>query len=141
MADAPAEHTTAVIHPVAAVEENAFAAPSDLEARWHALTDEERQRAEALLDDASAIIRDECPRWASASPATLRAIACAMVMRKMTVADDRIGVTGSSQTAVGFSESFNYSNPMGDLYLTSAERRRLGGGARLVSVTMAGGAQ
>jgi hypothetical protein len=34
------------------------------------------------------------------------------------------------ETTGPFSRSFNYSNPTGDLYLTKAERRLLGGGVQ-----------
>lgn len=108
-----------------------FATTDDIEARWHTpLTDEERRRATAALDDATALIADECSRagvdTASIRPATLTAITCAAVIRKLTTDDDHLGVTNSQQTAGNFSESFTYSNPMGDLYLTAAERKRLG---------------
>lgn len=108
-----------------------FATTDDIEARWHTpLTQEERRRAYAALDDTTALITDECTRAgidiASIPTATLRAITCAAVIRKLTTDDDHLGVTNSQQTAGGFSESFTYSNPMGDLYLTSAERKRLG---------------
>lgn len=108
-----------------------FATTDDIEARWHTpLTQEERRRATAALDDASALITDECARagidTASIRPATLTAITCAAVIRKLTTDDDHLGVSNSQQTAGSFSESFTYSNPMGDLYLTSAERKRLG---------------
>ena len=43
---------------------------------------------------------------------------------------DRAGVSQSTQTAGSFSESMSYSNPDGDLYLTSAERKSLGKGVQ-----------
>ena len=51
-------------------DEKPFAQVGDLEARWHALTGEERTRAETLLQDASDLIRTTCPQWANAKPAT-----------------------------------------------------------------------
>ncbi|NEG54755.1 Gp19/Gp15/Gp42 family protein [Bifidobacterium platyrrhinorum] len=117
-----------------------FATYGDLERRWHALTGPERENATVLLEDATQIIMDTCPRWSMASERTLTAIACAMVIRKMSVGDDRLGVTNAQQTAGSFSESFTYSNPMGDLYLTKAEKSRLGGGkARAFHLDMSGG--
>lgn len=44
--------------------------------------------------------------------------------------DDHLGVTNAQQTAGSFSEAFTYSNPMGDLYLTRAEKARLGVGVQ-----------
>ena len=48
-------------------DEKPFAQAGDLEARWHALTGEEYKRAEALLADASDLIRTTCPRWPAAN--------------------------------------------------------------------------
>lgn len=104
-----------------------FATPDDLAARWHPLTSEEKERAQTLIVDASDLIMTQCPRWRQASDATLRRICCAMVKRAM-LSMDRAGVSQSTQTAGSFSESMSYSNPDGDLYLTSSERRSLGKG-------------
>lgn len=107
-----------------------FATLADLEARWHTLEPSLTQKAQTALDDATVMLLDELDRGnvnvASIRPATLTAVVCAMVIRKLTTDDDHLGVTNSQQTAGGFSESFTYSNPMGDLYLTTAERKRLG---------------
>lgn len=103
-----------------------FASLADLENRWHVVDASLTAKAQTALDDASCIIVDECKlagvEVSSISVNTLRAITCAMVIRKLTTDDDHLGVTNSSQTA----GSFTYTNPMGDLYLTSAEKKRLG---------------
>ncbi|RYQ39381.1 Phage protein Gp19/Gp15/Gp42 [Bifidobacterium pseudolongum subsp. globosum] len=104
-----------------------FAIVEDLEARWHALTSEERRRAERLLADASDLIRTSCPNWSRATPLTLERVACSIVKRAMLASDDIAGVTQHSQTAGSYSESFSYSNPDGDLYLTRSEKESLGG--------------
>lgn len=120
-------------------EFKSFAAYGDIEKRWHALTEPERETASTLLEDATQIIMDTCPRWPQASERTRRAITCAMVIRKMLVDDDHLGVTNTQQTAGSFSESFTYSNPMGDLYLTRTEKARLGVGVqRAYHLDMAG---
>lgn len=105
-----------------------FATHADVESRWHTLTEPERERCDILCEDATQQIMDECPGWKSASRRTLVSVCCAMVIRKMLVADDHLGVTNNQQTAGSFSESFTYSNPMGDLYLTGAEKSRINGG-------------
>lgn len=118
----------------------AFATHKDIERRWHALTAVERETATTLLEDATQIIMDTCPRWSQTSERTLTAITCAMVIRKMSVGDERLGVTNAQQTVGSFSESITYSNPMGDLYLTKAEKNRLGGGkARAFHIDMGAG--
>lgn len=104
-----------------------FATPADLAARWHALTGEESERAGALLADASDLIRTVCADWDTRPEPTLTRVACQMVKRAM-VGMELAGVSQTSQTSGPFSESFSYSNPDGDLYLTASERRSLGVG-------------
>lgn len=117
-----------------------FAQVGDLEARWHALTGEEYKRVEALLADASDLIRTTCPRWPAAKPATLKRIACMAVKRAMQAGPDMSGVTQSTQTAGSYSESLSYANPAGDLYLTTSEKEALGGDGEAWAYDMAGGA-
>jgi hypothetical protein len=58
-------------------------------------------------------------------------VVCAMVQRAMDAPDDAgFGIATVQETVGPFSRSFNYSNPTGDLYLTKAERRLLGGGVQ-----------
>ena len=121
-------------------DEKPFAQVGDLEARWHALTGDERTRAETLLQDASDLIRTTCPQWANAKPATLKRIACMAVKRAMQAGPDMSGVTQSTQTAGSYSESLSYANPAGDLYLTTSEKEALGGDGEAWSYDMAGGA-
>ena len=106
----------------------------------HALTGDERTRAEALLADASDLIRTTCPRWHTAKPATLKRIACMAVKRAMQAGPDMSGVTQSTQTAGSYSESLSYANPAGDLYLTTSEKEALGGDGEAWAYDMAGGA-
>lgn len=62
----------------------AFATYEDIEKRWHTLTTPERENAATLLEDATQIIMDTCPRWSMASERTRKTIACAMVIRKIS---------------------------------------------------------
>lgn len=112
-----------------------YATTGDVAARWRALSDSEETRCEALLADASDLIRTTCPGWQGAGEATLRRVTCAAVIRALQ-SGDMAGVTQSSQTAGPFSQSWSYSNPSGDLYLTKAEKRALGGTVRLGSTDM-----
>lgn len=112
-----------------------YATVDDVTARWRAMTDSEETRCEALLADASDLIRTTCPNWASAGEATLRRVTCAAVIRALQ-SGDMAGVTQTSQTTGPFSQSWSYSNPSGDLYLTKAEKRALGGTVRLGSTDM-----
>jgi hypothetical protein len=114
-----------------------YATTSDLEARWRPLTPDEASTAAVLLDDASSQIRTELPgidaRLDVSDDLRRNAtrVVCAMVRRAMDVPDDAgFGIATVQETTGPFSRSFNYSNPTGDLYLTKAERRLLGGGVQ-----------
>lgn len=112
-----------------------YATVDDLVARWRPLTDPELERAEILLEDAAVQIRAEVPDLKArveAGDTDLMSAAvrveCAMVKRALTVDDDAAGVTSAQETQGPFSRTFQYSNPMGDLYMTKAEKRLLGSG-------------
>lgn len=126
----------------------AYADVSDLEVRWRTLTTDEQERAEALLDDASAMLDayvtvDETDEK---QMQLLKIVVCNMVERAMsTASDDGVdlyGVTQQSMTAVGFTRQFSYANPTGDLYITKSEKRLLGisgtGKGRTLMYQMAG---
>jgi hypothetical protein len=116
-----------------------FAQVPDLESRWHALTESEKTQAEVLLSDASQLIVDTMPGYVNASALTLTGIVCAMVKRAM-LAGDNAGVSSTQQTTGPFNESVSYTNPLGDLYLTKAEKQRLGRGVqKAFSIDMSGG--
>lgn len=109
---------------------DAFATVADLKRRT-TVSDEER--AETALMDASVIMVAAMKKSGVdySSPdelqqAALVAVCCNMVKRTLAVDDDIPGVTQYSQGANGFSESWSYANPSGDLYMTKAERQMLG---------------
>ena len=106
----------------------AFAEVSDIEARWHALTDEEQSRAAVLIDDASAMLAALVTvDGTDEQAALLKSTCCNMVIRAMSAtAADSYGVDSMSMTAGPYSQSWNYSNPSGDMYLTRREKRLLG---------------
>lgn len=121
----------------------AFAVTQDLVDRWRTLTAEEVTRAGFLLTDASAIVRAECPGVdALITAGTLDAlvakgVVCGMVKRAM-ISGDLSGITQSQQVAGPFTQGLTYSNPTGDLYLTRADRRRLGfAGQKAFSIDLA----
>ena len=122
-----------------------FADVSDLESRWRVLSDEEQARATALLGDASAILAasvkvDEADEQQAA---LLKTVCCSMVIRAMSASEsDNFGTSSMSITAGPYSQSFNYSNPSGDMYLTRMEKKLLGisgsGKGRTIMYGMAG---
>lgn len=123
-----------------------FATADDLVARWRPLSESEQATAEALLADASAMIRAERPgidELLAADPPGMdpslpRMVACAMVKRAM-IGIDTGGASSVQQTAGPFSKSTSFANPAGDLYFTRQERQALGGRAqRAFTVAISG---
>lgn len=108
----------------------AYATVDDLAARWHALTATESKQAAALLDDAAALIDAACSAGGvDVRPEAALIVSCAMVKRSM-LAVDSAGITQQSESVGSFSQSFTWSNPQGDIYITRSERRLLGLGAQ-----------
>lgn len=82
-----------------------FASVDDLEASWHALTDEEKTRAKKLIAYASDLIRSY-RRWDKVSSITRERICCAAVRRAME-ADSNGAPSGASS----MSETADHSKP------------------------------
>ncbi len=112
----------------------AYASVEDLQARWRPLSSgDEKARAEQKLKDASLVVADECRRFGveldiddDLTKDALSLTVCEMVKRAMMSHVDQAPITQGGVTVGPFSQSLTYANPTGDLYLTSAERRRLG---------------
>ena len=106
----------------------AYAEVSDIEARWRQLSTDEKSRAAVLIEDASAMLSTLVAVDGSDEQATnLRTVCCNMVIRAMSAtAADSYGVSQQSITAGPYTQSFSYSNPSGDMYLTKLEKRLLG---------------
>ncbi len=107
----------------------AFADVSDLESRWRELSTDEEARANVLLGDASAMLSAlvEVDSSDAGQAELLKMVCCDMVIRAMSAtAADAFGVSQTSMTAGPYSQSFSYSNPSGDMYLTRLEKRLLG---------------
>lgn len=126
----------------------AFATTEALARRWRALSDVERERAEALLMDASVIVLTMCAKHGveiggdELQAQNLERITCEMVKRAMLSPVDQAPMSQFSQTAGSYSESGTYVNPTGDLYMTASERKSLGiGRQRMFSIRPMGGAE
>lgn len=116
-----------------------FATYDDLLARWAAGDPPARDKAEALILDASAYILARLPgrTWDVSDPVmaqNLTSVTCAMVTRALAAlqTDAGYGVSQYSVTASPYTESRSYQNPTGDLYLKAEEKRVLGIGAQAV---------
>ena len=107
----------------------AFADVSDLESRWRELSTDEEARANVLLGDASAMLSAlvKVDNSDYEQSELLKMVCCAMVIRAMSATSyDSFGLSQSSITAGPYTQSFSYSNPSGDMYLTKLEKRLLG---------------
>lgn len=110
-----------------------YATVEDLESRWKTLGESEKKRAAVLLEDASDLMRRECPRCEDAEESTRKRVACAVVKRAMTAPlgqADLVGASSASMTAGPYTQQASFANPSGDLYLSKAEARSLGGRSR-----------
>lgn len=122
----------------------AFATVDDYEARQGELSEADRARCEALLEDASAAMRSRfrsfygCAFAAGLSESfddNAKAVCVALVARSLCVPDALAGVTQFSQTTGPYSASASYSNPTGDLFLTKSDLKALGlAGSRMRSI-------
>lgn len=107
----------------------AYATVSDIESRWRALNEAEQTRASVLIDDASAMLTAlvNVDSDDQEQAQLLKQVCCAMVIRAMSATEaDAFGASQMSMTAGPYSQSWSYSNPTGDMYLTKLEKRLLG---------------
>ena len=108
-----------------------FASLDDLAARWKPLDPGEKAQAAVLLEDASQLIIDTCPRAANASENTLRRVTCSIVKRAM-MAPPIAGAESVQQGGGGYQATVSFTNPSGDLYLSKSEKISLGYGKQKV---------
>ena len=107
----------------------AYATVSDIESRWRALSQDEQSRASVLIDDASAMLTAlvNVDSDDQEQAYLLKQVCCSMVIRAMSATEaDSFGASQMSMTAGPYSQSWSYSNPTGDMYLTKLEKRLLG---------------
>lgn len=122
-----------------------FADVSDIEARWRTLDSAERDRAQALIQDASAALTKlvhDIDEEDDEQMQLLNLVCTNMVIRVMSAtAADTYGASNMSMTAGPYTQQWTYSNPSGDLYVTKFEKRLLGitsGYIRSIRPMMAG---
>lgn len=107
-----------------------FADVSDIESRWRTLNSGERDRATALINDASAMLSSlvaDIDVSDEEQMQLLNIVCCNMVIRAMSATEaDSYGASNMSMTAGPYTQSWTYSNPTGDMYITKFEKRLLG---------------
>ena len=112
-----------------------FASTDDLERRWHALTSDEKTKADVHLGDVTEYIKARSPIWRklrTEHPRLLTKVTCDIVRRIMQADSTGFpgGVTQMNQTTRSFSEQYSFDAPTGDMYLRDDEKRILGIGAQ-----------
>lgn len=108
-----------------------YATVADVEARFRALSEEEKIKCTQLLADASLLIDSYN---SSASDDIKKIVSCAMVIRAGGFNDDDsgnifpTGATQGSMSALGYSQSWTIGGggSANELYLSKTERRMLG---------------
>jgi hypothetical protein len=116
-----------------------YADQADLAGYWRPLTDAEQARATVLLGAAADRI-NELPNAATFVVSACKWVSLDMVKRAMIGGG---GEKAESQSMIGMSVNRTFTNPMGDLYLTSKEINRLNGryGQSAGSVTLSSNTQ
>ena len=113
----------------------AFATVGDVAARWPGYEASMGDACEALLLDASARLAAmlasagvEVDIEDETQAQNLLGVTCSVVIRALNAAQVAGGMPVSqwTETATPYSNSFIFSNPNGDLYLTKMERASLG---------------
>lgn len=112
-----------------------FADTDELEKFWRTLTEEEKNRAEYLLELASDNLRqvalngnrslDDMLQAGKIIENTLKQIVMESVKRAMLTPQNQPPVNQMSQTAGPYSESFVFSNPAGDIWFKDSELKLL----------------
>lgn len=104
-----------------------YADASDLAGYWRPLSDAEQARATVLLGWAAQLISEQ-PASASFEPLVCAQVSMDMVKRAMMNGDGVSESTASqAMDVVSSSVTNRYVNPVGNLYLTTAEADRLAG--------------
>ena len=112
-----------------------YALVEEVEVGFRTLTQEERERTAALLEEAALVI-DAYGK--DADPDVKRLVSCRMVRRQLGEDDSGdavtfpMGATQGTATALGYSQSWTMSGgSTGELYLSKLEKKLLGVGSRL----------
>lgn len=98
----------------------------DLQKRYRTLTAEELARADVLIEDAEAFIAAQGVDLDEVPVEVLVPIVCSMVRRVIPQEGGGAAIDSEQITAGPFSQTYKFSNPTGDMYMTKAEKRMLG---------------
>lgn len=114
-----------------------YATVEDVEKGFRALSEEERSKCEALLDEAAVII-GSCGSRADYDAKQI--VACRMVRRAIGESDAQLIPMGASQgsmSAGGYSQSWTIGSggSVGELYLNKQDKKLLGISDRMCTIS------
>jgi len=113
-----------------------FATIEDVESLWRVMSNEERERAEALLPVISDSLRQEAKNVGKdldqmitdgkILPSVVKSVVVDVVARTLMTSTNAEPMIQSSQSAMGYSYSGTYLVPGGGLFIKKSELARLG---------------
>lgn len=113
-----------------------FATIEDIESLWRVMSNEERERAEALLPVISDSLRQEAKNVGKdldqmitdgeILPSVVKSVVVDVVARTLMTSTNAEPMIQSSQSAMGYSYSGTYLVPGGGLFIKKSELARLG---------------
>jgi hypothetical protein len=112
-----------------------FATLDDLQKMWRNLQPTERERAEALLDTVSDMLREEAYQYdkdldnmileRESFRNVVKSVTVDVVSRALMTSTTQEPMTQFAQSAMGYSVSGSYLVPGGGIYIKESEKKRL----------------
>ena len=116
---------------------NPFATVDDLTMLWRPLKEDEKERAEKLLEIVSDSLREEADKvrktlevMITENPpyfvSVVKSVTVDIVARTLMTSTDQEPMTQTTESALGYSVSGSYLVPAGGLFIKNSELSRLG---------------
>jgi hypothetical protein len=112
-----------------------FATLDDLQKMWRNLKPTERERAEALLDTVSDMLREEAYQYGQdldnmilereSFRTVVKSVTVDVVSRALMTSTTQEPMTQFAQSAMGYSVSGSYLVPGGGIFIKESEKKRL----------------
>lgn len=112
-----------------------FATLDDLQKMWRNLQPTERERAEALLDTVSDMLREEAYQYGrdldnmilerESFRNVVKSVTVDVVSRALMTSTNQEPMTQFAQSAMGYSVSGSYLVPGGGIFIKESEKKRL----------------
>ena len=118
---------------------NNYATAEDISRMWRPLSPDEVEKADALISSASALLRyeakkvhkdlDEMILWDEDLETIVKQVVvdvCSRAIEASSVDDGMTYATGYTESALGYSQSYTFSNPGSSVYVKKSELRKCG---------------